>query len=220
MRLVQLFVHMIEEYNPTLQCVSSRRAPCLIQSTPISLDSNHSSDTNFIPNLIPDIIKNKPPTAQMKGAAADPGLYNAEIYSCKSCGPFPLFNLKDITAQVLKAVEKYPLVIPTADPKDFNFQRDVIRPPIAHALSAFKPELRSAAMIKETIPLFSPSLGGIAFGPNGRADIPLYVCGECRALFVLPSEVRDAGVKTDPMNGPSLPEDYVRGIAVSAMESE
>ena len=46
------------------------------------------------------------------------------------------------------------------------------------------------------------------------------MCGECRALFVLPSEVRDAGVKTDPVNGPSLPEDQARGIAVGAMESK
>ena len=153
-------------------------------------------------------------------STTDPGLHNAEIYPCKSCGPFPLFNLKEITAQVLKALEEYPLVIPSADAKDFNLQRDVIAPPIAQALSAFKPGLRSAAMIKETIPQFSPSLGGVAFGPNGRADIPLYVCSECRALFVLPCEVRDAGVKTDPVKGASLTEDYVRGVAVGAMESE
>lgn len=155
----------------------------------------------------------------MEGTAADPGLYNAEIYPCKSCGPFPFFNLKDITAQVLAALEKHPLVIPSADPKDFNLLRDVIAPPIAQALSAFKPQLRSAAMIKETIPLFSPSLGGVAFGPNGRADIPLYVCNECRALFVLPCEVRDAGRKTDPVKGASLTEDHVRGVAVGAMEN-
>ena len=156
----------------------------------------------------------------MSGTATDPGLYNAEIYPCKSCGPFPLFNLKEITAQVLQTVEKYPLVIPHADPKDFNLLRDVIAPPIAKALSAFKPELRSAARIKETIPLFSPHLGGVAFGPYGRADIPLYVCGECRALFVLPSEVRDAGRKTDPVKGAGLTEDHVRGVAVGAMESK
>lgn len=131
------------------------------------------------------------------------GVYKAEIYPCGSCGPFPLFDLKDITSQVLKALQKYPLVVPSADPKDFNLSRDVLAPAIAHALSTFKPELRSAAMIKDTIPLSIPAGGGTVFGVNGRAEIPLYKCDECRALFVLPSEVGDAIKKVDPANGSS-----------------
>lgn len=149
----------------------------------------------------------------------DLGLYNAEIYPCKSCGPFPLFNLKDVTAQILKAVQKHPLVVPDADLENFNLLRDVVAPPLAQALSTFEPKIRSATMIKDTIPQFSPHLGGAAFGPNGRANIPLYVCNECRALFVLPSEVGNAIRKVDPVNGSNTAEDLLRSFAVRAMQN-
>lgn len=154
----------------------------------------------------------------MEGTA-DPGLYNAQIYPCKSCGPFLLINLKEMTTQVLETLPKYPMVVPPTDPETFNLLRNVLARPIAHALSNFKPKLRSAAMIKDTIPQFSPHLGGCAFGRNGRADIPLYKCMECRALFVLPSEVRDAGRKVDPVKEASLTEGYMRDIAVGAMKN-
>lgn len=151
----------------------------------------------------------------------DSGIYKAEIYPCQSCGPLPLFDLKDITAQVLKALQKYPAAVysPSPDPKEFNLSRDVLAPPIARALSTLKPELRSAETIKGTIPQFIPAGGGTVFGLNGRAGIPLYKCDECRALFVLPSEVGDAIRKVDPVNGSSVAEGYLRSYAVGAMEN-
>ncbi len=151
----------------------------------------------------------------------DSGIYKAEIYPCNSCGPIPLFDLKDITAQVLKALQKYPAVVYSAspDPKEFNLSRDVLAPPIARALSTLKPELRSAKMIKDTIPQFIPAGGGTVFGLNGRAEIPLYKCDGCRALFVLPSEVGDAIRKVDPVHRSSVAEDYLRSYAVDAMKN-
>ncbi len=151
----------------------------------------------------------------------DSGIYNAEIYPCNSCGPFPLIDLKDMTAQVLKAVQKHPAVVYTTsgDPKEFNLSRDVLAPPIARALSNLKPKLRSAKMIRDTIPQFMPAGGGNVFGINGRAEIPLYKCGECRALFVLPPEVGDAMRKAEPVNGSSVAEDCLRSHAVRAMQN-
>ena len=134
---------------------------------------------------------------------------------------------------------RFPLIKPDQMTADFLAQTHQagVQPPLsvdmAHALAArmitdhLEPQFSSkpiANAIKSNpnIPVFSAAGGGTLYNlPEGRkAEIAIYKCNCCRALYVLPQDVKDAAQKLDMAIGADgMTEDEVRQTCISAMHN-
>ena len=149
---------------------------------------------------------------------------NVSFYSCTSCVQFPLLKPAVLLENFFKQASSAALLGPPLDLNARNgLTRCLIQAVMRDSIESQFP-LPSAEAIKQNpnIPVFNAAGGGTLWdlADQRKACIPVYICDYCHALYVLPSDVREAAKKVDMVVGAGgLTEKGVRDICVQAMRN-
>ena len=149
---------------------------------------------------------------------------NVSWYTCTSCVQFPLLKPEVLVGDFIKQAMASALPSP---PLDLNAQNRLPQRLIRYVMkNIIEPRfpLPSAKAIKQNpnIPVFSAAGGGTVWNltEQRKACIPVYKCDCCRALYVLPPDVREAAKKVDMELGASgLTDEGVQDLCVRAMRN-
>ena len=149
---------------------------------------------------------------------------NVSFYGCTSCVQFPLLKPAILVEDFLKQVGSAGL--PNAPPgpnSKTGLTQSLIQMSMKQSIEPQFP-LPSAEAIKQNanILVFSAAGGGTLWNleEQRKACIPVYKCEYCRALYMLPLDVKEAARKVDMVVGEGgLTDQGVRDTCVQAMRN-
>lgn len=146
---------------------------------------------------------------------------HSPLHSCSKCVQFPLVKPSRITADLLAHIK-------ANKPLDQLPDTQALTQAIHHHLSSYLKAniqpLPTASAIKATIPILSPGGGGKIFDKEAKekleAEVPIYQCNTCRAVYLLPQDYKDAGRKIYmPLFGVErMTDERVRKDILNAMQ--
>lgn len=149
---------------------------------------------------------------------------NVSFYGCTSCVHFPLIKPAFLVESFLKQVGSAGLPnAPLGPDSTTGLTQRLIQTTLKQTIEPQFP-LPSAEAIKQNpnIPVFSAAGGGTLwnFDEKRNASIPVYKCEYCRALYMLPLDVKEAARKVDMVVGvDGLTDEGVRDTCVQAMRN-
>ena len=146
------------------------------------------------------------------------------IYPCSSCVHFTMIKCEEIIADFIDHVKAAGILGRSPDPKEL---RDTIMDLIVRIVKErVEPEypLPTAAAIKANseIPVFEAAGGGSLRDllNQRKADIAIYKCNACRALYVLPEDFRTAGKALDyPIGAGGMTPEGIQQLCLHAMQN-
>ena len=146
------------------------------------------------------------------------------IYPCPSCVPFPMIKCEEITAEITEHMNAAGILGHSPDPKEIkNAVEHLMGHIIKERIEPEYPLPTSAAMkTNPQIPVFKAAGGGTLrdLSNQRKADIAMYKCNTCHALYVLPEDFTAAGRALDhPIGVGCMSPEGIQHLCLSAMQN-